>query len=119
MILRCVDALQALLVSAVSQLLDSEQTVGRSQSGSEVDNFLLLDPLLEVGKSQASSSRGQAQEAIVFVVGGGNYLERERIHQWAQACSPKRNILYGATELLTGAQFASQIAELGRRRRAT
>lgn len=106
-------SLQALVVSTVAQLMDSEQA-GRSQSGSSVDSFVSIDPLAEAGRSAADAPQTGSQEAIVFIVGGGNYLERERLELWGKACTPKRHVIYGATELLTGAQFCSQLAALGK-----
>lgn len=104
---------QALVVSTVAQLMDSEQQ-GRSQSGSSVDSFVVIDPLAEAGRAAADTPQSGSQEAIVFIVGGGNYLERERLVKWGEACTPKRHVLYGATELLTGAQFCAQLAALGK-----
>lgn len=105
--------LQALVVSTVAQLMDSEQQ-GRSQTGGTADSFVVIDPLAEAGRSSTDAPHNGSQEAIVFIVGGGNYLERERLVQWGKACTPKRRVLYGATELLTGAQFCSQLAVLGK-----
>jgi sec1 family domain-containing protein 1 len=101
------------VVSTVAQLMDCEQQ-GRSQSGSSVDAFLVIDPLVEAGRPASEIPQSSAHEAIVFIVGGGNYLERERLVQWGKACTPKRQVIYGATELLTGAQFCEQLATLGK-----
>lgn len=54
------------------------------------------------------------KEAIVFIVGGGNYLEAESLTTWASKATPVKKITYGATELLNGEAFARQLAELGR-----
>lgn len=51
----------------------------------------------------------------MFMVGGGNYLEAESLAAWAARAQPPKSVIYGATELLTGEQFARQLAELGRR----
>lgn len=48
------------------------------------------------------------------MVGGGNYLEAESLATWASRAQPPKNVIYGATALLTGQQFAAQLAELGR-----
>jgi hypothetical protein len=34
---------------------------------------------------------------------------------WAARSQPPRQVIYGATELLSGEEFARQLAELGRR----
>ena len=58
---------------------------------------------------------GPSREAIVFMIGGGNYLEYESLVTWASRAQPAKHIVYGATDLLTGEAFVEQLAELGRR----
>ena len=53
------------------------------------------------------------KEAVVFVVGGGNYLEAESLMTWASKAAPPKHIVYGATELLTADKFTEQLAALG------
>ena len=53
-------------------------------------------------------------QAIVFVVGGGNLCEQSNIQEYARASAPKKNIVYGATELLNGEDFLKQLNELGK-----
>ena len=113
--------LQAQLVTAVATLMDgSGATSSRSSQGPTVaDTYLTLDPKQEAGRGGSATSSagvpGAAREAIVFMVGGGNYLERERLTQWAEQAAPKRRVLYGATELLSGQQFCEQLALLGQK----
>lgn len=57
---------------------------------------------------------GPFREAIVFMIGGGNYLEAESLATWASRTQPPKSVIYGATDVLTGEQFAQQLAELGR-----
>lgn len=52
------------------------------------------------------------KEAIVFVIGGGNYVEYQNLQEYAKKVPGKR-IVYGSTELLNASQFISQIATLG------
>ena len=52
--------------------------------GSEVEDYLYLDPKL--GRSSTSKlpkARTTFQEAYVFVVGGGNYLEYQNLQEYA------------------------------------
>eukprot|EP01061_Rhynchopus_euleeides_P007713 TRINITY_DN1678_c0_g4_i2.p1 TRINITY_DN1678_c0_g4~~TRINITY_DN1678_c0_g4_i2.p1 ORF type:complete len:296 (+),score=121.70 TRINITY_DN1678_c0_g4_i2:192-1079(+) len=52
--------------------------------------------------------------AIMFVVGGGNYLEYENIKKWElDEHNAGKYVMYGATELFTGDEFLSQLAHLG------
>lgn len=43
----------------------------------------------------------------------------ESLDTWASRATPAKCVVYGATELLTGEAFTSQLAELGRRSGAT
>lgn len=103
-----------MVVSTVAQLMDGDQP-GKISSGGAADSFVTIDPMVQAGKSAADAQQGAAQEAVVFIVGGGNYLERERLVQWGNSCTPRRGIIYGSTELLTGHKFCAQLAMLGRR----
>ena len=58
---------------------------------------------------------GPFKEAIVFMIGGGSYLEAQSLAVWAGRTQPPTNVIYGATDMLTGEQFAAQLAELGKR----
>jgi hypothetical protein len=62
----------------------------------------------------------------VFVAGGGNYAEyRECVALGKSGEGASRSahgtdapaVVYGATELVTGAEFVGQLAELGRKSR--
>jgi hypothetical protein len=65
---------------------------------------------------------GGFADVVAFVVGGGSYLEREALGRWASrsssgssSSSGGRRVVYGATELLSGEEFAAQLGELARR----
>lgn len=103
---RCV---QALMVSAVSSLMDP-----KPGQASSVDDYIVLDPKAQAGKASADAAKGPFREAIVFVIGGGNYLEQARLSQWALSCTPPKHIIYGTTEMLSGAEFCAQLAVLGK-----
>jgi hypothetical protein len=74
-----------------------------------------FDAALQAQPGRPAYPGGPCKEAIVFMVGGGNYLEAESLAAWAGRAQPPKNVVYGATELLTGEQFARQLAELGKR----
>ncbi|KXS21864.1 Sec1-like protein [Gonapodya prolifera JEL478] len=81
------------------------------------DEYLYFDSRVgrtrgeQIGKG--NRVRTVFQEAIVFVVGGGNYLEYQNLQEYAQRQSQKKRITYGSTELLTANQFLNQLALLG------
>ena len=72
---------------------------------------------------QVRRGPGAFADVVAFVVGGGSYLEREAVSRWASrsssssssSSSGKRRVVYGATELLSGEEFAAQLGELARR----
>jgi hypothetical protein len=69
----------------------------------------------QTAPGRAAKPAGPYKEAIVFMIGGGNYLEYESLTTWAGRSTPPKTVIYGATDLLAGSEFATQLAELGRR----
>ncbi|KAJ3343785.1 Vesicle trafficking between the ER and Golgi [Gonapodya sp. JEL0774] len=86
-------------------------------SGADLEDYLYFDPKIgrtrgeQIGKG--NRARTVFQDAVVFVVGGGNYLEYQNLQEFAQRQTQKKRITYGSTELLTATQFLSQLAQLG------
>jgi hypothetical protein len=113
--------------------------------GPEFDSFAVFDPKLPPGRANLERAKGPFREAIVFMIGGGNYLEREQLAAWAAGSGARgaggvgavvgaaaggvvgggagggsggvgtRTVVYGATELLSGEEFLGQLEDLGRR----
>nr|XP_027191522.1 SEC1 family transport protein SLY1 isoform X2 [Cicer arietinum] len=83
----------------------------------ETDIYLAFDPRAPKSGSGASSShlKGPFKEAIVFMIGGGNYVEYCSLQELAQNQQPAKHILYGTTELLTGGDFIEQLTLLGKK----
>mmetsp|Transcript_26619 Transcript_26619/g.63079 ORF Transcript_26619/g.63079 Transcript_26619/m.63079 type:complete len:636 (+) Transcript_26619:478-2385(+) len=101
-------ARQSMVGLAVEALLEAKP-------GTEED-FEVLDPKLPANASPAQlaeKAKGPFRDAIVFMIGGGNYLESQTIRALGSAATTPRNIIYGATELLSPLQFVQQLAELG------
>ncbi|KAK4759846.1 hypothetical protein SAY87_022977 [Trapa incisa] len=81
----------------------------------EIDPYLILDPRAPKSSSGASSHlRGPFKEAIVFMIGGGNYVEYGSLQELAHQ-QPVRHVIYGSTEILTGSEFVQQLALLGQK----
>uniref|UniRef100_A0A4W4DZA5 Sec1 family domain containing 1 n=1 Tax=Electrophorus electricus TaxID=8005 RepID=A0A4W4DZA5_ELEEL len=53
-------------------------------------------------------------QAIVFVVGGGNYIEYQNLVDYTKAKQGKR-VMYGCSELFSAAQFMKQLSQLGQK----
>lgn len=106
------------------------QALAANQSGClEVDTFAYFDPKAPPAERErappapppGAPPAAAFRRAIVFVAGGGNYAEyRECVALGKNASrSGSSNegpeVVYGATELVTGAEFVGQLAELGRK----
>lgn len=74
----------------------------------ETDDFCYFDPRSAKGDGAPAQggAGGAKREAIVFVVGGGNYLEFQSLQELA-ARNPQmpRTIIYGGTDILSGPDF--------------
>lgn len=83
----------------------------------EIDSYLIFDPRAPKSASSSSSShmRGPFKEAIVFMVGGGNYVEYGSLQELVHRQQPPKHVIYGTTEILSGDDFVDQLALLGQK----
>ncbi|KAL4302919.1 hypothetical protein GQ457_10G023570 [Hibiscus cannabinus] len=81
----------------------------------EIDSYLVFDPRAPKSSSGSSSSllKGPFKEAVVFMIGGGNYVEYGSLQDLAKHQQPVKNVIYGTTEILTGMEFVEQLSQLG------
>lgn len=78
------------------------------------DEYLYLDSKSRGGHAKPPK-RQSYEDAVVFVVGGGNYLEYQNLTEWAnQPNRTPKTIVYGSTDIVTAKQFLSEISELGK-----
>ncbi|XP_059647389.1 SEC1 family transport protein SLY1 [Cornus florida] len=99
---------QLALTRTVEALMDGRQNT-------EIDPYLMFDPRAPKSSSGSSSSKGPFKEAIVFMIGGGNYVEYGSLQELAQRQQPVKHVVYGTTEILTGGEFVDQLALLGQK----
>ncbi|KAG0005829.1 Vesicle trafficking between the ER and Golgi [Entomortierella chlamydospora] len=79
------------------------------------EDFLYFDPKVSrASNAKMPRTRTPFQEAIVFVVGGGNYVEYQNLNEYAQRQTIKKKITYGSTEVLNPKEFLQQLASLGK-----
>lgn len=107
----------------VTRILEAltEPTTAASQALQDTDDYLSFDPRSTRGRAPAAQSgkgRQQYQEAIVFVVGGGGYVEYGNLLEWAARSQREgggggKKITYGSTEILNPAAFVKVLGELG------
>ncbi len=72
-----------------------------------------MDPKMPKGAQAGSRVHQAFRDAVVCVVGGGNYLEYQGLQEMARAMPQKCNVVYGSTEMLMPTEFLQQITELG------
>lgn len=80
----------------------------------EVDSYLLYDPRAPRSGTGAQL-KGPFKEGIVFMIGGGNYVEYRSLMELAQRSQPTKHIMYGSTEILNGVDFVQQLQVLGQK----
>ena len=100
-----------------------------TQALQDTDDYLLFDPRAGRNARPAAAGRQRQQfsEAIVFVVGGGSYVEFTNLGEYAQRGQPaasaagtgaaptsSRRITYGATEIVPPGDFLKSLAALSR-----
>lgn len=102
----------------VSSLMDP--TSSSSQALQETDHYLHFDPKAPRGRAGATSApaRQSFNEAIVFVVGGGGYVEYTNLMEYSARTQmtpgvQDRKISYGSTEILTPEAFVKALGGLG------
>jgi len=92
----------------ICQILDG---LMEQKGASLVENYLYLDPKAQPSNGDAPRMRAPFRKAIAFVVGGGNYAEMQSVQEWAQERG--RQVVYGATDLVSPTQFVDELSHLG------
>ena len=97
------------VVEAIMDPLNSSQ-----KNLETTDDYLFFDPRLIRGSHSKKPKRQSYNKSLVFVVGGGNYLEYQNLQEWAhsQQGYPKK-VIYGSTDITTPGDFLKEISNLG------
>lgn len=83
------------------------------KSDDETKDYRYFDPkLARMSDHQARKSKVPYTSAIVFVVGGGNYIEYQNINEYVKS-KPGKHVAYGCMELLNAEDFLEQLNALG------
>uniref|UniRef100_A0A0R3RUU6 Sec1 family domain-containing protein 1 n=1 Tax=Elaeophora elaphi TaxID=1147741 RepID=A0A0R3RUU6_9BILA len=97
--------------SMYQRMVDAILT-GSSQSNSRCSDaeFRYYDPKLmhSTGKEPQRARGNPPQDVIVFVIGGGNYVEYQNVVDYGKSKGLAR-ITYGCTELVNPKQFVDQV----------
>ncbi len=104
------------VTSIVKDLMANSISPAQAASApvSEVNNvskYLYFDPRSDA--TNPPRNRTPFKEAIVFVVGGGNYVEFQNLQDFAsRSKAPStRSIIYGSTEILSPEKFLQQFSQ--------
>ncbi|XP_046367606.1 sec1 family domain-containing protein 1-like [Haliotis cracherodii] len=87
------------------------------KSNQETDDYRYFDPkLLRADSTSIPRNKSAYQDAYVFMVGGGNYIEYQNLIDYAKSRSTttQRKIVYGCSDLVNAAMFLKQLAHLGK-----
>ncbi|EDW03900.1 GH11497 [Drosophila grimshawi] len=92
------------------------EQVMECRSNAETDDYLYLDPKLLKGGDVLPKNRAPFQDAVVFMVGGGNYIEYQNLVDFIkqkQTSNVHRRIIYGGSTLTNAKQFLKELSALG------
>ncbi|KAL1506571.1 hypothetical protein ABEB36_005906 [Hypothenemus hampei] len=81
----------------------------------EMEEYHYLDPK-QLKVSEIPKNRAAFQDAVVFVIGGGNYIEYQNLVDYAKAKTTAgsiKRITYGSSTLINAKQFLHQLSLLG------
>jgi hypothetical protein len=94
-----------------------EPATAATQALQDTDDYLLFDPRATRGRTPNQPKRSQYQESVVFVVGGGGYVEYGNLMEWASRVQTggggAKRVTYGSTEILNPSAFVKVLGELG------
>lgn len=85
------------------------------KNSQEIEDYLYLDPK-QLKVTEVPKNRAAFQDAIVFLVGGGNYIEYQNLVDYAKQKTSSgytKRIIYGCSTLNNARQFLKQLALLG------
>ncbi|KAF4755843.1 Sec1 domain containing protein 1 [Perkinsus olseni] len=104
----------------VSELME------QSESGANklTQDYEYFDPRASMLAGESRSRhiprvRGSFHQAIVFMVGGGNYVEQHTLSEWASSnrsrdtAGQPRSVIYGATDFVSPSAFCQELETLG------
>ncbi|KNC79335.1 hypothetical protein SARC_08271 [Sphaeroforma arctica JP610] len=85
----------------------------QQKSEKEIEDYRYFDPKL-LRQGDIVKTRTIFSEAIVFMVGGGNYVEFHNLKEYQKRSQTPSHITYGATTLFSAEDFLVELNALGR-----
>ncbi|KAI0461374.1 hypothetical protein LJB42_001042 [Komagataella kurtzmanii] len=95
-----------------------EPSLATQESIKLTDDYLYFDPISTRGVHSKPPKRQQYNNSIVFVVGGGNYLEYQNLQEWVTKTNTSnvngtKSVIYGSTSIVTANEFLKECSLLG------
>ncbi|XP_054724938.1 sec1 family domain-containing protein 1-like [Uloborus diversus] len=98
----------------ITRIVDSLMEI---KSLPETEDYRYFDPKLlrATDSSMVPRNRAPFQDAVVFVVGGGNYIEYQNLIDYTKGkTNPmQKKIIYGCSDLVNADRFLKQLHQLG------
>ncbi|CAK5075335.1 unnamed protein product [Meloidogyne enterolobii] len=115
---KMIEQLTEVKVSGGMQSVTGLSVGGSSNALDGADEFRVFDPKLTQGSiKDGLRSTYPVVDVIVFVVGGGNYVEYQNVIEWAKTKPSIQRITYGCTEMVSPKCFVEQLSHLGEKSR--
>ncbi|KAJ4962819.1 hypothetical protein NE237_022758 [Protea cynaroides] len=78
----------------------SVETLTDGKANPDIESFLLFDPRAPKSSLGTNSNhlKGPFKEAIVFMIGAGNYVEFGSLQEFGRSQQPAKHVIYGTTE---------------------
>ena len=103
------------VTSVVEAIMDPLNSAKKNLEST--DSYLYFDPRIKRGAHTQQPKRQSYNKSVVFVVGGGNYVEYQNLQQWAHGNSEQvdqKKVVYGSTAILPPTEFLEEVAQLAK-----
>lgn len=97
----------------VTKIVESIMDPSTSNS-SATDDYLYFDPRATRGAHTRPPRKNAYDDAIIFTVGGGTYLEYGNLQEWVARSNGTKRVVYGSTDMCTPTKFLQECALLGK-----
>lgn len=84
-----------------------------ASSNSATDDYLYFDPTAKRGPLARPPRKNTYDEAIIFTVGGGTYMEYGNLQEWVKRSNGLKKVAYGSTDICSPASFLEELTKLG------
>eukprot|EP00042_Codosiga_hollandica_P046502 m.490133 g.490133 ORF g.490133 m.490133 type:complete len:617 (+) comp57246_c0_seq2:97-1947(+) len=82
----------------------------------QTEDYLYFDPRLvkSSGTTEVPKGRAPFENGIVFMIGGGNYIEYQNLCDYVERGGNRKTIVYGATDLVSASELLVDLTALGK-----